>query len=255
MTIFNNIAESSKHLKELETFNKNVFVEDEKHSQEYCNFILALALIWNDNKDLNLYFDFVHAAKPREKSSGKIAELSITSLWGEIAGHQIHLEKLLVALVHELFKLIRESNEILSSPSFKQMLSQVQRTNREAWGTIVEFANGKAESKTPFGKALLMIRHKIANHYEPKEIYKGYKTKFLEHDNIPFISRGYNMPEHRFYFADAAAQEYYRPFQEALPEKDYYTTLNLIRQSLNIALVGIVERFIQEHSAWKKYHD
>jgi hypothetical protein len=59
------------------------------------------------------------------------------------------------------------------------------------------------------------------------------------------------MEKQRFFFADAAAQEYYRFCQEKLPQEGFYPHFNLIRHNLNAAIKGIVETFIQKRSAWK----
>jgi len=60
------------------------------------------------------------------------------------------------------------------------------------------------------------------------------------------------MEEQRFYFADAAAQEYYRSHQEKFSSDDFYPILNSLTDEINRALQNIIETFIQERSAWKK---
>jgi hypothetical protein len=245
-----NLREVTEKLGPLETFDKNAFIGDENFPQDLCNLFLSLALIWNDSKNLNLYYEFIETSKP-EDVYDKPEEKPKTPAWGEISGHRVYIEKMQNALIHELFKLVKESQKILLSPAFTQILSQTNPHYRESWKTIVDFANGKHEGKSPFGKALLLVRHKIANHYDPNEIFKGYKRKFIDNKNEPFISRGDSMEKQRFFFADAAAQEYYRSCQEKLPQEGFYLHFNLIRHNLNAAMKGIVETFIQRRSAWK----
>ena len=155
--------------------------------------------------------------------------MPITPFWGEVAGIKIYLEKTLVALIHELFSLIRKSKNVIESSSFKEIYRLLHKNSRNSWRTILKYSFGEADSKTELGKALLMVRHKIANHYDKDEIYKGYQRKFLESKNIPFISRGNSMIEKRFYFADASAQEYYISFQEKVSNDEFYANLNLIK--------------------------
>jgi hypothetical protein len=250
---FKDITESSANLSPLETFDKDVFKSDSKYSQELCNFVLTLALIWNDNKNLNVYNDFIEAAKPKGVEFVNPKEMPITTLWGELSGHLIYLEKMQIALIHELCEVIKNSKNVLVTQIFNEIVKQRQKIVRESWRTIVDFANGASKFKSPFGNALFMIRNKIANHYDPKEIYKGYVKKFSNPDTIPFISRGSAMCEHRFYFADAAAQEYYRSFQDNIHQEIFYKNFNIIRNNLNLSIAGIVQGFIQKRSPWRKY--
>ena len=54
-----NIKESISKLGPIETFDKNVFLENDKCHQNLCNFILSLALIWNDFKDILLFYEHI----------------------------------------------------------------------------------------------------------------------------------------------------------------------------------------------------
>src|SRR5262245_35065887 len=83
----------------LETFNPAAFVEDGKVSQELCNFMLALALIYNDFKNL-MYAGF----KLRESKPTGTPEP--TAVWGTYSGMDTHIYRLLIGLLHELFELI-----------------------------------------------------------------------------------------------------------------------------------------------------
>jgi len=246
------LEDSILQLTDLETFDKHTFVEDNLYNQSICNFMLAISLIWNDTKNLTSFYEHIKTLDPKGESKIIPEEMLITPFYGEFYGFKIHIEKLLVALVHELFQLIRNSREIIESICFQSICKQLHKNCRESWQTILKYAFGGADKKTQFGKALLMVRHKIVNHYDKDELFKGFKRKFLNTDNVPYISRGNMMCEKRFYFADASAQEYYRSFQEKLTEDEFYDNLNLIISNINLSLQNIVETFIQKRSAWRK---
>ena len=65
------IEESLNNLNPLESFDKQVFISDDKYSQELCNFILALSLIWNDTKNLLLYYEYLKSLEPFDSSKVK----------------------------------------------------------------------------------------------------------------------------------------------------------------------------------------
>ncbi len=172
-------------------------------------------------------------------------------MWGETSRIKNYVEKMLIALIHELFNLIRDSKDVVESERFIEIIKHVRAQNRELWGIIIHYANEGADNKTPLGKAFLMIRNKIASHYDKDKLFKGYRRKFIDIENKPLISRGNQMSEQRFYFADAAAQEYYRSLQEKVSADVFQNNFNLILDSINQSIKNIVETFIQMRSGWQ----
>ncbi|MFC1693677.1 hypothetical protein ACFL1R_09250 [Candidatus Latescibacterota bacterium] len=246
------IEESLSSLSKLDTFDKNAFIGDNGYSQDLCNFILALSLIWNDTKNIIMFHDYIISLKPKDKEHYDPKDMPVKPILGEISGIEVYLEKSLIAVIHELFILVRNSKDVVESDCFKKICKKLHKNCRESWGIIISYAFGGADSKTPLGKALLMVRHKIANHYDEKEIFKGYKKKFLMESNILYISRGIRMCEKRFYFADAAAQEYYKSQQEKVTPEEFYKNITLIRDCINLAIQNLVDTFIQSRSSWRQ---
>jgi len=179
-----NLEENISHLNGLETFDKNVFIEDNLYKQDICNFILALSLIWNDIKNLSLFYEQIKSIEPKGITIKTPDDMPIIPFFGEISGFKVHIEKLLIAVIHELFNLIRNSKDIIESTCFQYICKQLHKNCRGSWQTILKYTFGGADKKTPLGKALLMVRHKIANHYDKDELFKGYKRKFIDNNNI-----------------------------------------------------------------------
>src|SRR5258705_1291558 len=83
----------------LETFDPEAFRGNEKVPQTVCNFVLALALIYNDCKDAI----YAHVAVAACKPDGPPQK---TKVWGAMSGAQFHAFRGLAGLMHELFGLI-----------------------------------------------------------------------------------------------------------------------------------------------------
>jgi hypothetical protein len=72
---------------------------------------------------------------------------------------------------------------------------------------------------------IYMARNKVAFHYDPKEISRGYRIMFFERDaGPPSVSRGDAMESTRFYFADAAAEQYLMCAAGASDAKQFFDT-------------------------------
>ncbi len=52
---------------------------------------------------------------------------------------------MMVALIHELFKLIKESKDEINSKGFKEIIRLLHKESRMAWNTIEKYAFGEAE--------------------------------------------------------------------------------------------------------------
>ena len=246
------IEESISKLGPLDTFDKSVFIGNDRYPQKLCNLILSLSLIWNDFKDILLFNDHIRSLQSKMTIDKNIKGNQISPFWGETSGILNHLDKILIALIHELFTLIRNSKDIIELDCFQHILKKLHRNCRESWFIIIKYAFGEADSKSSLGKAFLMVRHKIVNHYDMDELLKGYQIKFINSEELPYVSRGDNIREQRFYFADAAAQEYYRYYQNKVTIDDFYNNIKLINKSIDFAIQNVIITFIQERSAWKR---
>lgn len=224
----------------LETFDPEAFRGDDKVPQAVCNFVLALALIFNDCRDAIYAYVALGGSKPE-------GPMQRTRVWGAIAGAQLHAFRAVAGLLHELFELIRANDEVLHHDFFVSLLQQVHPKSREAWQALVDVARG-ATPAHKLGKRLLLIRNKVFFHYDPKAIFAGYTEHFLgprEKDDRAYLSRGLSMRTTRFFFADAAATGYLSSVLGSKTAEALTDDLMEIVDSINQGLMLIVGRFIQ----------
>jgi hypothetical protein len=225
----------------LETFDPEAFRGDDKVPQAVCNFVLALALIYNDCKDAI----YAHVALAESKPDGP--PLQRTKVWGAIAGAQSHAFRAVAGLLHELFNLIRANDDVLRHDFFVSLLRQVHPKSREAWAALVDVAHGATPTDT-LGKHLLLIRNKVFFHYDPKAIFAGYTEHFLgskKQDDRAYLSRGESMRATRFFFADAAATGYLSSVMGSETAGALTEEIAEVIVSINHGLMLIVGRFIQ----------
>jgi hypothetical protein len=102
-----------------------------------------------------------------------------------------------------------------------------------------------------------MIRNKVSFHYDPKELYRGYRWHFFKSADSTepaFVSRGTSMKGSRFYFADAAADGYFQSQAENKDSSELINRLADITADLNQTIMQIVDRFIQKRGYAYKDH-
>lgn len=233
--------EECSELAQLETFDPLAFQADGKVHQDLCNFMLALALIYNDCK--NLIYAYIVTAQSRPEGGFRR-----NRLWGALSGVQFHIFRTVISLLHELFNLIRDNMSILQQPFFKSVVRQIDPQARKAWETVVTVALGNKPSDT-LGKSLLLVRNKMSFHYDGKAIFKGYCYHFLQSEHLDqraFISRGNSMKESRFYFADAAATGYLRSIVRQKNIEELIIKIVDLLGPVNYSLMAIVNTYIQK---------
>jgi hypothetical protein len=240
------MREFKRHTDELaglETFDPGVFVGDEEASQEICNFVLTLALLWNDFKDATYALDLLGECKPSDPPGP-------TREWGAYGGIDLHLLRYQVTLVRELQTLVCRHRAVARGHYLEGLVRELPPEARDAWHSMVQVALGFAPTG-PFGQCLLMVRNKLAYHYDPRGIQTGYRNHFLgggREDDRAFISRGDDMRSTRFYFADAAAFGYVRE----VPGGDDWDRLSAdirgVLAELADALLGVVQGFVRRRT-------
>jgi hypothetical protein len=235
------IQEEFAMLAQLESFSPGVFRGDSEVPQALCNFVLTLALIYNDCKNAI----FAHVALAGARPAGRPQK---TRALGAASGIQFHAFRTVAASVHEMLDLIDKNRALLDHPSFVSLLQQLRPKSRRAWQALVDVACG-AEPTDQLTKNISRLRHKILSHYDPPEIFRGYSQHFLgaaRRDERAYVSRGDTMRTTRFYFADAAGTGYLDFLVGRHQAEKLRLDLAEIIDQINQGLMMIVMAFIHQ---------
>ena len=223
----------------LKSFDPNAFVENADYSQDLCDVILGLAFLYNDLKDTLAVIEALMNTQP-----GDVKDFYLSPEWGEYMGRDMHMFRHHVGLLHEVLEFIHENNAVFQTAQFQSIIKILPFDRRLEWEDI----HGAATSKKvtgDFGKQLVIMRNNAAFHYNAKEIGKGFREYFIRPNAEPaFMSLGKSILTSRFYFADAAGQNYVK---RVLGSKDYSTFTCEIKDlfvKASHAFSAIIDRFI-----------
>lgn len=230
----------------IETFDARAFVGQDKHDQDLCDFVVALAVAFNDLKDLLLASRLLMSKEPADTKT-------LTPELGAFGGAHHHLYRLMLGFVHELLTVVDEWKGVSSDPSFEAIVRRLPAGSRAAWRKLTTAA---ADHKTSDAdtRFLMLARHKVVFHYDPRAIGKGFRRAFVAGgDREPMLSRGDSIASSRFYFADASTQSY---LQEVFGENDIEQFIirrpDLLRE-IGFSLHGIVTTFVNSRGyAWRQ---
>ncbi len=234
-----------KQLAALESFDANLFTPCSKDDKKICGLILSFAVAFNDLKDVAMAIRFLKAVTPEVNPN-------ISPEKGQHGGLGVHLMRIEAGIIKELMVLIEDNKSVIESAPFSKLTRKLSSGARNAWQTVLAVAFQK-DITHPMARFLLMVRNKIAFHYDPKEISRGYSLAFSQSSNlIPYVSRGNSMPETRFYFADAAAEKYLLSGVDEEVAREFFTGRTPIFHDFNIALFEIITRFVNDRGyAWR----
>lgn len=233
------------HLEPLETFDPAVFVGDDRFSQDVCDVILSLAVIYNDFRDVIFAQQLLESVAPED--------MSITPALGMFLGLRAHVFRLTAGILRELQVFIEKNREVIDCDAFTKFVRLLPEGARAAWDSVVA-ATGKKPKDDELTKLLLFARNKVVFHYDRKEIGQAYARAFVSADVLgaPYVSRGDNMAKTRFYFADGVADHYMRGAANQETVKEFMTAGARIIMNVNHALREIVVRFVNARGfAWR----
>jgi len=225
----------------LETFDSNAFVGDATFPQSVCDFVLAMALVYNDFRDVIVARSLLQSITPEGNP--------LTTERGEVAGRAEHLDRLLAGIVHELTELIRNNISVIESPELLRVIGETPRGIRSVWSEVVTVgrAGGRGLGSDPLSRLIFFARNKVAYHYDPKIVARGYRRAFMEDPTrFPLVSRGPAMEKTRFYFADAAAQSFLRSGDDSRVANDFFSAEDPLLAQVNHALREIVIAFLKK---------
>ncbi len=232
--------EECELLAPLESFDPAAFRGDARVSQDVCNFVLTLALAYNDCKDAIYAHTALTESKPAEPPRK-------TKVWGALAGAQFHAFRAVASVIHEVCERIREDDGVLRDEFFRSVVRNLPAPSREAWEALVDVAL-QATPKEGLGKHPHRLRNKLTFHYDPAALFIGYDEHFLgerKRDDRAFVSRGENMRGTRFFFADAAATGYARSVAGTEAAEELKGDLEDAVNRVNHGLMVLVRTFIE----------
>lgn len=229
----------SELITSLQSFDPKIFISDNRTEKEVCNFMLMLALVYNDFRDILWSMNQLEKTKP---DAPKISAYN-----GLHSGMNRHMMRLLCAHFYELAELIEANQEVFQSDLFKKAINQINRRSRGHWEELLSFAF-KTEKESKLKKILLIVRGNLSYHYyQPKWLGQGYE-KFFNGKDKGYVSRGISLSSARFYFADAAVDGCFTKIIEE-SHIDMPTELAELAKSVNWALYDIVESFMEIRGA------
>ncbi len=231
----NKYDEALSALSSPEPFDPRVFDGDDRCPQKLCNFILGMALFFNDFKDVVLGYQLVLRKIPEDRGPSK--EL------GQAGGMSEHLYRLLMGIIHELLELIEKNRPVLGQTYFQRVVKRLHPHAKQAWKTLTNVQVGP-KSKDPVAKLVHFARNKVAFHYDANAIAAGFRS-FVSTSQAPYISRSQSMAGTRFYFADAAAQQLTRDEADTQIVDDFFSGKLSIFLQVNHAVREVVTTFVQ----------
>jgi len=230
--------QSVSELGPAETFDPQAFVGDDSVPQHVCDFVLALAVVFNDFKDLMLAQQLLQTATPDDGPP--------TPARGLYGGLHVHLFRMLAGLVNELSELITHNAKATQDPSFTQLLRKMPKQARSMWQRVNDAAYATGPKGDRFGRLVFFARNTIAFHYDTKMFARGYKEAFLKPSSgSPYVSRGRNMAATRFYFADAAAESALFQWADVTTGKEFMTAGWTLLPEMSHALRELVTAFVR----------
>lgn len=235
-------------LASLESVSPDAFKSSNKNEQEVCDFVLALAVAYNDFKDVLWASSNLAAYRPQTSH--------LSPAYGQWTGMSLHITRLLHSLILEICQLIKENKKPRRHALFLKTYNKMSRENRKRWDSLVEFAN-TGTSQDELMKFLLVIRNAISFHYkDTKFIGRGFEKFFNGTDmgrDAAYASRGMSLRETRFYFGDAALQGGFELLGEKLPPAMVDEKLGALAKDINKTLFALINLFVQDRGfGWYK---
>lgn len=187
--------------------------------EKFREYLLTLALIFNDIKGLLYLHDTVQDVFDVKASKGEISGNA-----GEQFGILEQVTKLLFATVREVLVFLDESSDVSDSERMQRLIAQTSGKTRLVWDVLARVARNEPVDDPRFSEYselsdfLCRIRNNVGFHYQTrKQLISGFRKFFFNGiDGISEESRvwAYRSSESsafdasRYYYADAALQGY-----------------------------------------------
>lgn len=234
----------------LTEFDPNVL---KSGNRDVDGFVLSLALAYNDLKSIGWTHYQVDRHRPSQMRADPVA--------GQISGMTVWVMRMSMAIFHELLKLVRKADQEgwLKSPEFQAALDLLDPDARGLWDAFVGVAVDKdgdsvVGDAAKLRKYLMLVRNNVSYHYDqPTALQKAYDAYFFERprdefNEAAYASLGKTLEATRFYFADAAASQYY----DSADKRESFQIVDPLRPLVNGALRTVVRAYLESrHRALK----
>jgi hypothetical protein len=139
-----------------------------KEDEQFRGFLLTLALLFNDLKNLILLNDTVspvYKSKPYE----------VNGHFGERFGVRTYLIRLLHSSLHEAVVLLRESKEVCESERMKSLIARTPGDTQIVWNILKKIANeepiddARFDSLVKLTQSLKQVRNNIGFHFQTEK--------------------------------------------------------------------------------------
>lgn len=218
-------------------------------------FFLVLALIYNDIKGLIYFIKYFNEFNSPPKNE------IISAYLGEYNGMTSQHFKIIAGVVNEFFIFLKVHEPLFRTSQFQLILLRVPKSVREDWNDLLDAAFKRITNRNGLGYKLMLIRNHVAFHYDQseKELIQSYRDFFSDKTRFgadhAYYSDGGTIQDTRFYYADAAVQQYMLKTASREYKKDFTKdviayralqaeTYTLVRK-VNMVLATLLRQFIQ----------
>ena len=232
-------------LSPLKTFPSEAFISKDIEEQKVCDFILALAVFYNDFKDVDYAWYYFQISAPKTPK--------IETYYGQHVGMRYHVFKIYISLFLEMFKLIKKSKKTIELPLFKKIENKLPKKAKMGWNDIKDISKGKQAKDKELNSFLKKTRNRVASHYDVSEISKGYKRFFKKNKMDAFVSLGNCLLSTRFYYADAAVEGYIEHCLDS-NKAETFKKINTLNKKVSNTIYYILVNFVKARGfAYRNY--
>ncbi len=206
-------------------------------------FIIALATVYNDLKDTDWICQQLLNNKPKNANQ-------ITAQHGQWNGMMCFVFRKYIAILFEFFELLNRNKSVFGQSSIVDTELIMSREYSLYWKNLKDVAFSKNSSSESEAKRIWLvcceIRNSNAYHYYGISSFSDGFKKYLSStgaDARLYMSLGEDMEGSRFFFADAAGQNFYNSIfsKRQITEKQI---LNFVRL-LNGGIMSFLKSFFQ----------
>lgn len=230
----------------LEKIDPNLIINQTK-KDEIEDFFLVLGVVFNDLRDMILFQVLLN--KIYEKPT---TEVNVHN--GTYGGVVTYMNKFAAAFINEFLIFLEHNKAVFSSSQFELILRSLPKKKRDVWNDLIDIALSKTPRSSTFTKVLLQIRANITFHfYDAKKVLrKSFIDRFFKqgkagHNDYACFSIGSNMESTRFYYCDAAVQEYFNTKGQEVETQNlinFNIQLKEVIEDMNETIIALMTQFI-----------